>query len=141
MKFDSKGPSGIGCWLGPLEGAVMELLWGWPYSGKGYRTRDIIETLQRDGYPGRAYTTYTTTIYRLIEKGLLIRTGGGRGHDSFVRPSVPEKEFYSKSIRSVLVRLRSEDPRLVDSIYESLTSKGAKCDQRLSSTRGTSQET
>ena len=51
--------------LGPLEIAVMEILW----EGGESNVHDVAEKLQRP----LAYTTVMTTLDRLYKKGLLIR--------------------------------------------------------------------
>src|SRR5262252_9340051 len=51
--------------LGPLEIAVMEVVWG---RGEG-AVRDVMDHLQRP----LAYTTVMTTLDRLYKKGLLVR--------------------------------------------------------------------
>src|ERR1700760_583441 len=63
-RFDSNGASSQQA-LGPLEIAVMEILWE---HGEG-NVHDVVEKLGRP----LAYTTVMTTLDRLYKKGLLDR--------------------------------------------------------------------
>ncbi|WP_046470298.1 BlaI/MecI/CopY family transcriptional regulator [Allosalinactinospora lopnorensis] len=62
--------------LGPLETAVMEVLW----QAEGPMTvREVRGELNRDRHSPLAYTTVMTVLARLAEKDAVIRKARGRG--------------------------------------------------------------
>ena len=56
--------------------------------------RLVMEALNREAKPPRAYTTYMTVMRRLDEKGLLERTRSGR-HDTYV-PRLTRDEYLQR---------------------------------------------
>ncbi len=63
--FQSPEPSPAALELGPLEAAVMEVLW----NNSEANVRDVVQHLERP----LAYTTVMTTLDRLYKKGFLSR--------------------------------------------------------------------
>lgn len=63
--------------LGPLETAVMEVLWG---RDEPMPVRQVLGELNRERRPPLAYTTVMTTLARLTEKGAVTRQLQGRGY-------------------------------------------------------------
>lgn len=60
--------------LGPLERRVMEALWAQAPAAPG----EVLATLNAADAPGLAYTTVTTILVRLTEKGYVERQADGR---------------------------------------------------------------
>jgi predicted transcriptional regulator len=60
--------------LGPLERAVMEVVWAAPPGGM--QVQDVVDRLPSD----HAYTTVMTLLVRLVRKGLLDRHRRGRAY-------------------------------------------------------------
>lgn len=63
--------------LGPLETAVMEVLWG---RDEPMTVRQVLDELNRERRPPLAYTTVMTTLARLADKGAVTRQTRGRGY-------------------------------------------------------------
>ena len=80
----------------------MDHVWSRP--GK-YTVRDVMEALNRNAEPARAYTTYMTLMRRLNNKGLLDRTRSGRQDAYAARLTLEEYEQQ---------RARAEVRQLVD---------------------------
>ncbi len=59
--------------LGTLEAAVLEALWQ-----NAMSTPAVYDAVGRPR--GLAYTTILTVLQRLLKKGLVVRSGGGRSH-------------------------------------------------------------
>lgn len=62
--------------LGPLETAVMDVLWG---RGEPMTVRQVLEEVNQQRRPPLAYTTVMTTLARLAEKQAVTRQARGRG--------------------------------------------------------------
>jgi predicted transcriptional regulator len=62
--------------FGPLEGAVMKVVWA---VGKPVAVRGVLDRLNADRAGPLAYTTVMTVMTRLAEKGVLDRRKQGRG--------------------------------------------------------------
>ncbi len=80
--------------VGDLESEILEQLWAaraW-LSGR--------EVWERLGGLDRAYTTVMTVLGRLVEKGLVERVDGGRGH--LYRAAGDPDELTAQAIRSLL---------------------------------------
>lgn len=87
--------------VGALEYAVLVVLWdggGW-LSGR--------EVWERLGDESRAYTTVMTILGRLVDKGLVERGEGGRGH--VYRAAGDADELTAQAISSLLAA--TADPR------------------------------
>jgi len=80
--------------LGPLETDIMQLLWKETHG----TVKQIHRTLQhrRD----IAYTTVMTTMSRLAEKGILLRTRDGLAY--VYVPAISQKEFEQTVVQQVL---------------------------------------
>jgi predicted transcriptional regulator len=62
--------------FGPLEAAVMGVVWG---ADEPVVVRDVVDRLNADRADPLAYTTVMTVMTRLAEKGVLDRQRHGRG--------------------------------------------------------------
>ena len=83
------GPS-VASVLGPLGAAIMRILW----TGGDTTLRSIVEQLAAPG-KAPAYTTVTTILGRLRERGLVDRTA--RGREAVYRASVSEADLVEAS--------------------------------------------
>lgn len=63
--------------LGPLEAAVMGVLWR---AESALRVREVLAELNRDRESALAYTTVMTVLSRLAERGVVRRERAGRGY-------------------------------------------------------------
>lgn len=63
--------------FGPLESAVLEVLWR---ASEPVTVRRVLEELNRDREQPLAYTTVMTVLSRLAERGAVARTKVGRGY-------------------------------------------------------------
>lgn len=63
--------------LGPLEGAVMEILWA---RAESMTVRQVMDELNRHRRSQLAYTTVMTTLARLADKDAVTRHPHGRGY-------------------------------------------------------------
>lgn len=63
--------------LGPLETAVMGVLWA---RGAAMTVRQVLDELNLERHPPLAYTTVMTTLTRLADKGAVTRQPDGRGY-------------------------------------------------------------
>jgi predicted transcriptional regulator len=68
-------PDKAGGNFGPLEAAVMEVVWG---AGGPVAVRAVVDRLNADRTDPLAYTTVMTVMTRLAEKGVLDRRKRGR---------------------------------------------------------------
>jgi len=76
--------------LHELEAEIMEEVWR-----QGETTvKLVMEALNRNTKPPRAYTTYMTVMRRLNDKGLLDRTRSGR-HDTYA-PRLSRDEYQQR---------------------------------------------
>jgi len=90
--------------LGPLEAAVMDVLW----SANGSLTvREVLDRMP--GQRPLAYTTVMTVLTNLHRKDMVQREPAGRAYR--YRPSVSREEAAAASLREVLEA--SSDPRSV----------------------------
>jgi len=91
-----------GAVLGPLGEAVMRVLW----DAGATRTGRIVERLRQPDGSGPAYSTVTTILGRLHERGLVERTRHGR--EATYRAAVSEHELVatgsSRAVDAVLAR-------------------------------------
>ncbi len=78
---------------GSLERQVLEVLWGMP---DGATTGDVLERLGDD----LAYTTITTILVRLADKGLATRERRGRVH--VYRAVNSEADLTAQRMREIL---------------------------------------
>ena len=88
--------------LGPLEAAVMEVLWS---SDGPLTVREVIDRM--DGQRALAYTTVMTVLIHLYRKDMVEREPAGRAFS--YRASVSREEAAAASLRDVLDA--SSDPR------------------------------
>lgn len=112
MRFDPRAPSWLECWLGPLEARVMEEVWTSRGPAPPTIAR-IVRAVLRTSKTARRYTTVSTTVYRLIEKGVLSRTTPERHYHVKVFPLLSRDEFNRSHIEPVLRRLYREVPDMV----------------------------
>ncbi|MGH3680421.1 MAG: BlaI/MecI/CopY family transcriptional regulator [Natronosporangium sp.] len=63
--------------LGPLESAVMGVLWA---AEAALPVREVLAALNRDRATPLAYTTVMTVLSRLAERGVAERERSGRGY-------------------------------------------------------------
>lgn len=87
--------------LGPLEAAVMDVLWS---SGGPLTVREVLDRLH--GRRALAYTTVMTVLTNLHRKDVVERQQAGRAFS--YRPSVSREEAAAASLREVLEA--SSDP-------------------------------
>ncbi|MBO8168595.1 MAG: BlaI/MecI/CopY family transcriptional regulator [Thermoanaerobacteraceae bacterium] len=85
---------GLGKVMGPLEAAVMEIMW----KKEEATVRDVFETLSRERRI--AYTTVMTIMSRLADKNLL--TKDKRGIAYVYRPAVSREHFTKSLVGEVL---------------------------------------
>jgi predicted transcriptional regulator len=62
--------------FGPLEGEVMDAVWG---AGEAVAVRQVVDQLNQGRAAPLAYTTVMTVMVRLAEKDVLSRRKEGRG--------------------------------------------------------------
>jgi predicted transcriptional regulator len=84
--------------LGPLEIAVMQILWD---SGES-NVHQVVERLERPV----AYTTAMTTLDRLFKKGLLDRRKSERAF--FYSPRLSRREWEHKRVGHLVAQLSKE---------------------------------
>ncbi|MBX5464473.1 MAG: BlaI/MecI/CopY family transcriptional regulator [Clostridia bacterium] len=96
MKKREKVPS-----LGPLERAVMEQLWK---AGRPLSIREVLEALQ-PAYPV-TFNTVMTVMNRLVEKGLLRRSGERRSY--LYAPVLSRQEYLGRSSYQQMESLLAE---------------------------------
>lgn len=92
--------------LHELEAEIMEHVWRTPGE---ITVRDVMEALNRDSKPPRAYTTYMTVMRRLSDKGLLDRERSG--HRDAYAAALTREEYQER-------RARAEVRQLVDEFGE-----------------------
>jgi predicted transcriptional regulator len=63
--------------VGPLESAVLDVLWA---ARKPLAVRDVLDRLNERRRQPLAYTTVMTVMSRLADKGILDRERDGRGY-------------------------------------------------------------
>jgi predicted transcriptional regulator len=80
---------------GALEGEVLAALWA---SGEAITPAEVLEQMGRT----LAYTTVTTILARLFEKGLVERRRAGRGYTYL--PIVREADLAASRFRALLDR-------------------------------------
>lgn len=93
---------GLERWFGPLEAAVMAEAW----AGRGPRT---VKQIWR-ALAGRelSYTTVMTTMFRLVDKGLLSRARPLGGVAHLYAPTCSKAEFVELQTRAIVASLESE---------------------------------
>ncbi len=86
--------------LGPLESAVMDVLWSRGSASVG----EVLERLNAGRARPLAYTTVLTVLSRLVQKSLLERTERGRQH--VYTPIVARSDFLQheaeRAVRAVI---------------------------------------
>jgi predicted transcriptional regulator len=90
--------------LGPLEAAVMDVLWS---ADRSLTVREVLDRMP--GQRTLAYTTVMTVLTNLHRKDMVEREPAGRAFS--YRPSVSREEAAAASLREVLEA--SSDPRSV----------------------------
>ena len=96
FRSDEPTPQG----LGPLEIAVMEIVWEHGESA----VRDVVDRLTRP----LAYTTVMTTLDRLFKKGLLTRSEEGRAFR--YAPRFSREELHREAAGQALRQLLDASP-------------------------------
>jgi predicted transcriptional regulator len=97
--------------FGELEGDVLAVLWA---AGRPLSTPEVHEAVGA----GLAYTTVSTVLSRLVDKGLVTREKHGRALE--YTPTTDEAQVATAGFRSVLTR--SHDRRaLLQGFVESLS--------------------
>jgi predicted transcriptional regulator len=96
---------------GELEGDVLAVLWS---TGTAMTPGEVHEALGAD----LAYTTVSTILNRLLDKGLVERTKAGRAHA--YSAVVAESDVVSSGFRSVLTRSHDREA-LLQGFVESLS--------------------
>ena len=72
----------------------MDEVWG---QGESTTVKLVMDALNRNRKPPRAYTTYMTVMRRLNDKGLLRRTRSGR-HDTY-EPRLTREQYQERRAR------------------------------------------
>jgi len=98
---------------GELEGDVLAVLWS---AGTALTPGDVHEALGAD----LAYTTVSTILNRLLDKGLVERTKAGRAHA--YTAVAAESDVVSSGFRSVLTRSHDR-AALLQGFVESLSAE------------------
>jgi|KBSMisStaDraftv2_1062788.scaffolds.fasta_scaffold853349_2 predicted transcriptional regulator len=97
-KVDESAP------LGPLELAVLRILWSWTTAAS---VRDVLAHFDRPV----AYTTIMTTMDRLFQKGLLERSGHGR--EAFLyRPLLKQEQWQRNQVRAFVSQCMTRSPSI-----------------------------
>jgi predicted transcriptional regulator len=96
---------------GELEGDVLAVLWS---AGTALTPGEVHEALGAD----LAYTTVSTILNRLLDKGLVERTKAGRAHA--YTAVAAESDVVSAGFRSVLTRSHDREA-LLQGFVESLS--------------------
>src|SRR3954454_1354002 len=96
---------------GELEGDVLAVLWS---AGSALTPGEVHEALGAD----LAYTTVSTILNRLLDKGLVERTKAGRAHA--YTAVAAESDVVSAGFRSVLTRSHDREA-LLQGFVESLS--------------------
>ena len=108
---------GLRAALFDLEADIMEVVWA--RSVREFAVADVQRELAR--HREIAYTTVMTTVGRLHEKGLLVRTRDGKRY--LYAPAMTREEFTESMTRELLDSLSGIDPRqalalLVDQVAD-----------------------
>lgn len=104
-RFDPRR-GGLERWFGPLEAAIMKIIWDNP--DRKPIVKFVLRELQR--YYGNGeigYTTVMTTIVRLYEKGILQRKRQGLAYVYWA--TVPEEEFINFQVTAILRSLEDNE--------------------------------
>ena len=101
--------SGLELFLGPLEAAIMRAAWD-----KCHTTRRIYNHV-REHYESKntddiAFTSITSTVFRLYDRGFLKRTGDKRRH-TYIPVADTEALFVETALRLTLDRILASYPR------------------------------
>src|ERR1035441_6849006 len=107
--------------LGPLEVAVMEILWARGESN----VRDVVDRLDRP----LAYTTVMTTLDRLFKKGLLARRKLDRAF--LYSPALNRMEWERKRAGDFVAGFLSAGEPSRDLLISSLVEAGGRHDEAL----------
>lgn len=102
--FDSTR-TGLARMLGPLEAAIMQVLWSPP---QRYTVEQVVQQLADDGMR-RRYTTIASTLLRLCEKELLTREKPAAVPVYWYAPTGTQYDFERRVIFSILDRIRNEN--------------------------------
>lgn len=105
---------GMDIWLGPLEKRIMDVVWG---SGrKTFSIRDVYEEFRSE----LAYTTIATTINRLRDKGVLVKSYSRvrNGRDRTWEAAVDQEGFTQLMIDRTISSLRANFPGQFDMALE-----------------------
>jgi predicted transcriptional regulator len=124
IKTVSIDHEGLTLFIGPLEAAIMRAVWN-----NANTSRAIYRAVRDEYRPEKseeiAFTSVTSTIDRLFERGFLTRTGDRSGYT--YAPAVPDEEaFASLCVSYVLKALIDWYPReVIKIIRQHIASKGS----------------
>jgi len=101
---------GLEMFLGPLEAACMRAIWAnchtsrriWQYARDHYQTAKTEEI---------AYTSVTSTVYRLYTMGFLERTGDKHAGFNYTPIHTTEAAFVNAYIKQAITALLESYPR------------------------------
>lgn len=102
------GDQGIEMFLGPLESLIMECLWD--HYPKRMTSKRIVQMLQISGYD-YALTTITTTVGRLVKRGLIVSDKPtARCFAQHHRSSCSKNTFIQNSVRMIIRSIHNNFP-------------------------------
>lgn len=106
--FDPDGESSLACWMGPLQASIMSILWS-DRSDREWAVQDIYDRLREccDHWDG-AYTTCSTTVHRLVRRGVIKRTGNKRGAKILYSASITKDDFINQHVYEIVYRLMDD---------------------------------
>lgn len=109
---------GPAMFLGPLEAVIMQAMWeGNTTSPKIWRfARENYKTVRSEEI---AYTTVTTTLYRLADRGLIIRKGDKRAY-TYAPTITTEAAFIEMCIRRIVWALIRAHAPIVRKVLSTL---------------------
>lgn len=105
---------GLERFLGQSEARLMLYLW------EEGQPRTIVQVMKHFG-DERAYSTYTTTLNRMVEKGLLRREPDPHSQTNgyLYSPTLDSEEFYRKAVLTILDALSDDCPDILEEVLAS----------------------
>lgn len=114
FRFDPDAP-GMEKFVGPLEALALQILWdNAPITAK--RLQYFLN--QKKKY---AYTTVTTVLTNLVQKGFLTREKSG--HSFVYRPAISRDDFLKMAAEKIISELNREFPNVTTRILKSYKKK------------------
>lgn len=114
---------GLEMFLGPLEAAVMRAVWAGAISTRGvYNAVRRVYVTEKSA--DLAFTSVTTTVTRLFERGLLQRKTTARVAYSYTPVYASEAEFVADCLRLVVGALVEAYPREAGAAIVTVVKKG-----------------